>query len=53
MMPDLGRYWLEVTASYVISLGILALLVGLVWWRSRSVKRQLEAMESRRGGDHG
>ena len=48
MMPDLGRYWVEVTASYVIGLAILAALVLLIWRRSRAVKRQLDAIEARR-----
>ena len=50
MMPDLGAYWMEVTASYAVGLSILALLVLLVWRRSRAVRRQLAEMETRRDG---
>ena len=50
-MPDLGRYWMEVTASYVVALSILALLVLMVWRRSRAVRKQLAELEARRGGE--
>ena len=48
MMPDLGRYWLEVSASYAVSLAILAVLVVLILRRSARVKAQLAEMEARR-----
>ena len=48
MMPDLGRYWLEVSASYGVSLAILALLVVLTLRRHARVKSQLAEMEARR-----
>ncbi len=47
MMPDLGRYAVEVTLAYGVS---LALLVGLVAWvgaRGARVRRDLEIIESR------
>jgi heme exporter protein D len=47
-MPDLGRYWLEVTASYVVGLGLLALLVLMIWRRSRLVRARLAEIEGRR-----
>ena len=49
MMPDLGQYWLEVSASYGVSLAILAGLVLLILRRSARVKAQLAEMEARRG----
>ncbi|MCC6002014.1 MAG: heme exporter protein CcmD [Pararhodobacter sp.] len=47
MMPDLGRYALEVSAAYVGSLAMLAALVGWVWWRGLRTRRALEAVEMR------
>jgi heme exporter protein D len=49
MMPDLGRYAAEVSAAYLVSLAILALLAAGIWWRGVRVRRQLEAIEARRG----
>ena len=49
MMPDLGRYALEVTLAYVASLGMIALLVLWYWMRGRTVRRQLDEIETRRG----
>ncbi len=49
MIPDLGPYWLEVTASYVVSLAVLGLLVLGVWRRSLRVRRELAEIEARRG----
>ena len=46
MMPDLGKYALEVNSSYVLSLLALAVIVGLYTKRSRAVKRDLAAMEA-------
>ena len=46
-MPDLGAYWLEVLASYVVSLGILAGLVVLIWRRSLRIRRELSETEAR------
>lgn len=48
MMPDLGKYWLEVSASYAVSLAILAMLVLLIARRNARVKAQLAEMEARR-----
>lgn len=47
-MPDLGKYWLEVLASYGVSLAILALLVAAILRRHGRVRRQLAEMEARR-----
>ena len=46
MMPDLGKYALEVNSSYVLSLLALAVIIGLYAKRSRSRK-------TRFGGDGG
>ena len=47
MIPDLGPYWLEVLASYAVSLAILAGLVALIWRRSAVIRRELSEMEAR------
>ena len=47
MMPDLGRYAIEVGAAYAGSLLMLAALVGWVWWRARRMRRALDAVEAR------
>ena len=48
MMPDLGRYAFEVTAAYVVSLAMLAALVGYFIWRGARMRRQLAEIEARR-----
>ena len=47
-MPDLGPYWLEVLASYIVSLAILGGLVALIWRRSTRIRRELAETEARR-----
>ncbi|MFU8898502.1 heme exporter protein CcmD [Roseinatronobacter thiooxidans] len=49
MMPDLGRYALEVSLAYLVSLGLLGGLALWYWARARSVRRQLDEIETRRG----
>lgn len=49
MMPDLGRYALEVSLAYLASLGLIAALGLFYWLRGRAVKRQLTEIETRRG----
>ncbi|KPQ06448.1 MAG: ABC-type heme export system membrane stabilizing component CcmD [Rhodobacteraceae bacterium HLUCCA12] len=49
MMPDLGRYAVEVTLAYAVSLALLATLVGWVWLRGRRVRRALADIEARAG----
>ncbi|NBB99213.1 MAG: heme exporter protein CcmD [Alphaproteobacteria bacterium] len=49
MMPELGRYAVEVTSAYAVSLG---LIVALALWyvaRGRRVRRDLDAFEQKRG----
>lgn len=52
MMPDLGRYALEVSLAYILSLGLIAGLGLLYWLRGRAVKRALHDFEARKA-DHG
>lgn len=48
MMPDLGRYAVEVTLAWAVSLGLLAGLIAWVWLRGRRVRAALDAIENRR-----
>ncbi|MEN8896154.1 MAG: heme exporter protein CcmD [Yoonia sp.] len=50
MMPDLGKYAVEVLLAYGVSIAILLGLIVLSWRQSRAVKRQLEQVEARRHG---
>ena len=47
MMPDLGKYAIEVSAAYAVSLVALAVLVGLYVWRNARVRNALETAEAR------
>ena len=47
MMPDLGKYAVEVFAAYAVSLVALAVLVGIYVRRNNHVRRALEAAEAR------
>lgn len=47
MMPDLGRYALEVSLAYVGSLAALAGLVAWVWLRGRWMRARLDTIEAR------
>jgi len=47
MIPDLGRYAIEVTLAYGVSLGLIGALVGWVWLRGQRVRRELDAIETR------
>ncbi|MBE0414151.1 heme exporter protein CcmD [Yoonia sp.] len=44
-MLDLGKYAVEVLLSYGVSLGLLAVIVGLSVRRSRRVRVALERIE--------
>ena len=53
MMPDLGKYAGHVLAAYVVSLGLIAVLVGMSlrqYLRVRSALREVEERNSRRNG---
>ena len=47
MMPDLGKYAVEVLSSYAAGLALLAVLVGLSLWQARRVRAQLSRVEAR------
>ena len=53
MMPDLGRYALEVSLAYGVSLALLLGIIVLSVARARSVARRLNETETRTGADHG
>lgn len=53
MIPDLGRYTLEVTLAYGVSLTLLGAIVGLSVARARKVARDLAAFEARRDKSEG
>ncbi|MCV6597172.1 MAG: heme exporter protein CcmD [Mangrovicoccus sp.] len=48
MMPDLGKYAFEVVSAYLVSLGLIAILVGLSWRRAKAVRARLRELEQRR-----
>ena len=47
MIPDLGRYAVEVLSAYVVSLLLLGGIVVWYWMRARAVRRQLDQVEQR------
>lgn len=46
-MPDLGTYAVEVLSAYAVSLGLLAVIVGVSVLRGKRIKRALEQAEAR------
>nr|WP_091843930.1 heme exporter protein CcmD [Palleronia pelagia] len=48
MMPDLGKYAVEVGAAYGLSAVLIVGLVAVTLWRGKRVKRALDAAEGRR-----
>jgi heme exporter protein D len=46
MIPDLGKYATEVLLAYGISLTLLAVMILVIWRRSRRAKKTLEAVEN-------
>ncbi|MDJ0827371.1 MAG: heme exporter protein CcmD [Rhodobacter sp.] len=48
MIPDLGKYAGTVLSAYGVSLLLLAAIIALSLWKSRAVKRKLDAAEARR-----
>ncbi|WP_186827000.1 heme exporter protein CcmD [Shimia ponticola] len=49
MMPELGKYAVEVTAAYAVSLLLLAVIILWTVMRARRVKAELDAAEARAG----
>jgi heme exporter protein D len=47
MMPDLGRYAVEVMSAYAVSIALLAGIVALSVARARRVRRELDDAEAR------
>jgi heme exporter protein D len=50
MIPDLGKYAVEVLSAYGVSLLLLAGLTGLSWSRFRRVREEMERVERRDNG---
>lgn len=45
MMPDLGKYAVEVISAYAASLVLLAVLIGLTLRRGRAARAALQQIE--------
>jgi heme exporter protein D len=50
MIPDLGRYAVEVLSAYGVSLVLLGGISGLSWRRFRRVRSEMERFERRTDG---
>jgi heme exporter protein D len=50
MMPELGRYAVEVLSAYGVSIALLLALTGWSWRRYRSIKAEMERVERGRDG---
>ena len=50
MIPDLGKYAVEVLSAYAASLALLAMLVLLTLRRGRRVRAELDAIETKGDG---
>ncbi|MCW8841912.1 MAG: heme exporter protein CcmD [Rhodobacteraceae bacterium] len=50
MMPDLGKYADAVLSSYVVSIALLVILVGMSLRASRKARAELQKLEDRRRG---
>jgi heme exporter protein D len=48
MMPDLGRYAVEVLSAYAGSIGLLVVVIAASIWRARRVRARLEEFEARK-----
>ncbi|MDF1801526.1 heme exporter protein CcmD [Thalassovita sp.] len=47
MMPELGKYEIEVLSSYAVSIGLLVALVVISVLRSHKARAALDAVEER------
>ena len=52
-MPELGKYAVAVLGSYVVSVVLIAAVIGLSFWQRARVKRALAEVEARQGKSHG
>lgn len=50
MMPELGKYAIEVLSAYGVSIALLGGLAGWSWRRYRTVKAEMERVERARDG---
>ncbi len=52
MMPELGKYAIEVLSAYAASLGLLGVLIGITLRRGRAAQATLKAaeMEAKKNG---
>ena len=48
MMPDLGKYAVEVTSAYGITFLLILIIIVLYWRRGLIIKRRLLAAEARK-----
>ena len=48
MMPDLGKYAVEVLSAYAVSIGLIVAIVLLSLSQARRVKAELNEIENRR-----
>lgn len=51
MMPDLGKYAIEVISAYAVSLALIVVLVVISWRRAQVVRARLREVERRREAD--
>ena len=50
MIPELGRYTVEVLSAYGVSLLLLGAITGLSWRRFRRIRSEMERVERGRDG---
>ena len=50
MIPDLGKYAVEVLSAYGVSLLLIGGITGLSWRRFRRVRVEMERVERGRDG---
>lgn len=49
-MPDLGKYALTVLSAYAAGILLILALVAVSLWQARRMKRRLDSVEARIGG---
>jgi len=51
MMPDLGKYWIEVLSAYGVTILLLLIVTAQSWRRYHRLKERMDEVErSRRDG---